>query len=84
MKKYIALFLLMCLPYRMVTTVTEIEQIDEEIYRIDCTATDGNIWSFFDDRDTWRVGDISILIMDRNDVSDPYDDAVVDALRIHH
>ena len=49
--------------YPLLTIVTAWENVDEETALITCMDKEGNLWSFYADRDVWHVGDLANLLM---------------------
>ena len=49
--------------YPKLTVVIDIEQIEDNMWIVECQDCKGNIWSFFNDENTWAPGDIANLLM---------------------
>ena len=70
--------------YALTAVVTSWEKIgDTDLCIINCTTKDGNVWSFFDDEEYYRIGDVVVLTM--WDVTAPEEeDEVIDVIRVDH
>ena len=70
--------------YTMPAVVTAWKQIgDTNLYVVDCTTKDGNVWSFFADGYTYRIGDVVVLTMWKCTEAEE-DDEILDVMRIDH
>lgn len=65
--------------YTLDAVVIGWDQIGETERQIDCLAEDGNIWSFFDEKGEWEVGDTLFLVM-WECTEDEEDDEVIDVI----
>ena len=53
--------------FPLTAEVINSERVTSEVWRVDCSAEDGNVWSFFADED-WTVGAEVLLTMEAGKV----------------
>lgn len=61
--------------YTRLTVIVDTEQADTE-WLIYCQDKQGNIWTFYDDIDEWKQGDICNLLMIRIDEQEEHDEII--------
>ena len=70
--------------YELSAFVIGLEKIGEtDLRTIDCITEDGTVWSFFDDENTYKIGDeVSLIMWECTEAEE--DDEVIDAELICH
>ena len=81
----VATIIIICAMYSMTSTskdylyplTTIVIEINEDENTVACEDYDGNVWEFYG-IENWKEGDLATLLMDACDVSNDYDDEIVE------
>lgn len=64
--------------YSLLTIVTSWERVGEsDLYIVNCTDKTGNVWSFLEDGNVWKIGDLANLLMTNMSTEHEEDDEIV-------